>query len=149
MKETLEPAKEDDILELDEMWSFVQKRKNQQWLWMVLCRRTRQVVAYYIGDRSKKSCKKLWERIPNDYKNCYSFSDFWEAYKKVFSPELHQCVGKETGQTAHIERFNNTIRQRIGRYVRKTLSFSKSNFFHNIVTKLFIYNYNLALSVEF
>jgi IS1 family transposase len=32
---------------------------------------------------------------------------------------------KETGQTSYIERFNNTMGQRIGRLVRKTLSFSK------------------------
>lgn len=148
MKSTLQAARADDILELDEMWSFVQRRKNQVWLWIALCRRTGQVVAYYTGDRSKKSCKELWERIPADYRSCYSFSDFWEAYREVFSPEFHICVGKESGQTSHIERFNNTIRQRIGRYVRKTLSFSKSTFFHNIVMKLFIHKYNLALSVE-
>jgi IS1 family transposase len=34
-------------------------------------------------------------------------------------------VGKETGLTAYIERLNNTLRQRISRLVRKTLSFSK------------------------
>ena len=37
----------------------------------------------------------------------------------------HQSVGKETGQTAHIERLNNTLRQRVGRFLRKTMSFSK------------------------
>jgi hypothetical protein len=25
-------------------------------------------------------------------------------------------VGKETGQTAHVERWNNTLRQRLGHY---------------------------------
>jgi len=30
-------------------------------------------------------------------------------------------------QTNHIERFNNTLRQRLARFVRKTLSFSKSD----------------------
>ena len=44
----------------------------------------------------------------------------------MFPSETHRCVGKETGETAHIERWNNTLRQRIGRYVRQTLSFSKS-----------------------
>jgi IS1 family transposase len=34
-------------------------------------------------------------------------------------------VGKETGETAHIERLNNTWRQRLSRLVRQTLSFSK------------------------
>ncbi|EDW6057501.1 IS1 family transposase, partial [Salmonella enterica subsp. enterica] len=51
------PAKPDDILELDEMWTFVQKRDNKQWLWLALCRRTKQIVGYYIGDRGIKACK--------------------------------------------------------------------------------------------
>ena len=40
-------------LELDELWSFVEKKTNQAWVWIALCRRTRQVVAYAIGDRSQ------------------------------------------------------------------------------------------------
>lgn len=35
-------------------------------------------------------------------------------------------MGKETGLTSYIERFNNTLRQRVSRLVRKTLSFSKN-----------------------
>ncbi|PZU97810.1 MAG: hypothetical protein DCE90_06355 [Pseudanabaena sp.] len=37
----------------------------------------------------------------------------------------HPPVGKKTGRTAYIERLNCTLRQRVGRLVRKTLSFSK------------------------
>jgi InsA N-terminal domain/IS1 transposase len=40
------------ILELDELWSFVLKKANHSWIWIALCRRTRQVVAYAVGDRS-------------------------------------------------------------------------------------------------
>ena len=32
----------------------------------------------------------------------------------------------ETGETAHVERWKNTLRQRLARFVRMTLSFSKS-----------------------
>ncbi len=35
------------------------------------------------------------------------------------------AVGKETGKTSYIERFNCTLAQRVSRLVRKTLSFSK------------------------
>jgi hypothetical protein len=41
-------------------------------------------------------------------------SDFWEDYQKVFPSNTHQCVGKESGETAHVERWNNTLRQRLG-----------------------------------
>ena len=54
---------------------------------------------------------------------CYT--DFWSAYELVFPDSRHKSVGKETGLTAYIERLNNTLRQRISRLVRKTLSFSK------------------------
>jgi insertion element IS1 protein InsB len=38
------------ILELDELWSFVFKKVNKLWIWIALCRKTRQVVARAIGD---------------------------------------------------------------------------------------------------
>jgi insertion element IS1 protein InsB len=34
-------------------------------------------------------------------------------------------VGKETGETAHVERWKNTLRQRLVRFVRMTVSFSR------------------------
>jgi len=37
------------ILELDELWSFVANKTNQAWIWIALCRKNRQVVAYAIG----------------------------------------------------------------------------------------------------
>ena len=132
-----------DVLELDELWSFVLKKSQKRWVWLALCRRTRQIVAYVIGDRSQETCRKLWERIPVEYKACRTFSDFWDAYQKVFPEDTHQSVGKESGQTAHIERWNNTLRQRLARSVRKTLSFSKSDRFHEIALMLFIHRYNL------
>jgi transposase-like protein len=59
LADTLETAKADDVLELDELWSFVFKKSDKRWIWIALCRRTRQVVAYLIGDRSDKSCREL------------------------------------------------------------------------------------------
>ena len=138
------PSATGDVLELDELWSFVGKKSNKRWVWIALCRQTRQVVAYFIGDRSLKSCWQLWHWIPTSYRHCQTFSDFWDAYQKVFG-DSHQSVGKETGQTAHVERWNNTLRQRVSRFVRKTLSFSKTDEFHEIALKLFLHRYNLDL----
>ncbi|MGX9728973.1 MAG: IS1 family transposase [Candidatus Electronema sp. VV] len=145
LEETLLPAQNDDVLELDEMWSFVLKKVNRCWLWTAICRRTRQVVAFVLGDRSESACRLLWERIPMAYKTCRTFSDFWSAYCKVFPKETHSSVGKETGQTCRVERWNNTCRQSNARYTRKTLSFSKTAYFHELATRLFIVRYNLKL----
>src|SRR5947209_2277317 len=113
-------------LELDELWSFVLKKANRSWVWIALCRKTRQVVAYTIGDRSKETCLRLWEAIPSAYREGHCFTDFWAAYAAVIPEAQHSAVGKETGETAHVERWNKTLRQRLARFVRMTLSFSKS-----------------------
>ena len=108
LPDTLLPARRDDVLELDEAWSFVGKRQEKRWLWTALCRRTRQIVAFVIGDHSEKTCHRLWQRIPETYRNCHSYSDFWKAYQAVFPAQSHQSVGKESGETAHMERWYNT-----------------------------------------
>ena len=133
------------VLELDELWSFVLKKVNKRWVWIALCRHTRQVVAYVIGDRSEAACQKLWERIPAAYRQAHGYTDFWQAYQKVIPAEQHTPCGKETGLTAQVERWNNTLRQRFARFVRKTLSFSKSDAMHEICLRLFLHRYNLSL----
>jgi len=145
LAETLAPAQKDDVLELDEVWSFVLKKADKRWLWTAMCRRTRQIVAFVIGDRSEATCRLLWQAIPEEYKHCQSFSDFWEAYSNVFPEETHHSVGKDSGETNHMERWNNTLRQWNSRYTRKTLAFSKTDFFHELVTRLFIVRYNLNI----
>lgn len=142
LETTLVAAQAEDVLELDEVWSFVLKKTNQRWVWVALCRRTRQIVAYFIGDRTETSCLQLWRRIPRAYTRCHSFSDFWDAYQRVFATDRHQSVGKDSGETNHIERWFNTLRQRLARFVRKTLSFSKSDRFHEFVFRLFVHHYN-------
>ena len=136
IEQTLSAVEHDDVLELDEVWSFVLKKTEKRWLWTAICRHTRQIIAYVIGDRSEATCLKLWLAIPRAYKHCQTYSDFWNAYANIFPKETHQSVGKDSGQTDHMERWNNTFRQWNARYVRKTLSFSKSDFYHEIGTCL-------------
>gem|GEM_PF-862945 len=128
------------------MCSFVGCRERKVWTWTVLCRRTRQVVACVVGDRGEETCRKLWEAIPEDYRGSYSYSDLWSVYCLVFPADKHQSVEKRTGQLAHIERWHNTVRQRLACYVRKSLSFSKSLYWHELVTRWFVVTYNLELA---
>jgi IS1 family transposase len=64
----------------------------------------------------------------------------------VIPAQQHTAVGKEAGATAHVERWNNTLRQRLGWFVRKTLSFSKSDRMREMCLRLFLHRYNLACS---
>jgi insertion element IS1 protein InsB len=105
------------------------------------------VVAYAIGDRSKKTCLRLWEATAEGYRQGHCFTDFWAAYAAVIPEEQHTAVGKETGETAHVERWNNTLRQRLARFVRMTLSFSKSLIMHEACLLLFLHRYNTERAI--
>ena len=125
--DTLLPAQDKDVLELDEAWTFVgNKTTGACWLWTALCRRTRQIVAFFIGAHDEAACQQLWQRVPPAYAACATRSDGWRTYTAVLPAEQHRTVSKQTGETAHQERWYNSLRQRLARYVRKTLSFSKS-----------------------
>jgi insertion element IS1 protein InsB len=54
-----------------------------------------------------------------------------------------QAVGKNSGQTNHVEQWFNTLHQRLARFVRKTLSVSKTDAFHELAFRLFVQQYNL------
>ncbi|MFM7546077.1 MAG: IS1 family transposase [Synechococcales cyanobacterium] len=134
-------------IQLDEMWSYVGNKDMKKWIWLAIDADTREIVGAYIGDRSRRSAKKLWLSIPAVYRQCaVCYTDFWEAYSQVLPSKRHKAVGKETGKTNYVERVNNTFRQRIGRLVRKTLSFSKKLKNHIGAVWYFIHHYNALIT---
>jgi insertion element IS1 protein InsB len=132
-------------VEADEMSSFVQKKANKQWIWIAMDATTRQVIAFYIGDRSRRSAKRLWAKIPQVYRQHATFyTDQYVVYEGVIPAAQHKAISKLARKTNHIERFNNTLRQRVSRLVRETLSFSKKLANHIGAIKYFICYYNLT-----
>jgi insertion element IS1 protein InsB len=130
----------------DELWSFVGEKEQKRWVWIALCRRTRQIMAFYIGDRSKLSARQLEQRLPYPYTLCPMYTDQYDAYPSVLPDHLHWEKEKKRGATSHIERWNNTLRQRLARFVRKTLSFSKCDVMHRLMLEWFIIEYNLEIA---
>ncbi len=136
-------------IQCDEMWSFVGDKDNKQWIWLAIDVLTKEIVGVYIGKRDEAGARGLWDSLPAVYRQCaVSYTDFWSAYGIVFPKKRHRAVGKDTGQTNYIERFNNTMRQRISRLGRKTLSFSKKLSNHRGAIWYFIHEYNTCLSIN-
>jgi insertion element IS1 protein InsB len=132
-------------VEADEMASFVQKKENKQWIWLAMDVKTRQIIAFHVGDRSRKSAKKLWAKIPLAYRQQATFyTDQYVVYKGVIPAAQHRAINKKARKTNHIESFNNTLRQRVSRLVRSALSFSKKLANHIGAIKMFICHYNLS-----
>lgn len=135
-------------MEWDELWSYVGSKAEKVWIWLALERQTRRIVGLARGDRTDNTGRARWLSLPPDYRNrAILYSDFWASYANVLpSKRLHQ-VGKDSGQTAPIERFNNTLRQFCANLVRKTLSFSKKLKQPERRFRLFIDHYNATLAV--
>jgi insertion element IS1 protein InsB len=124
----------------------VDNKNNKQWVWLALDADTREIVGVYIGARDEAAARELWKSLPVVYRQCaIACTDFWAAYSPVLASKRHRAVGKETGKISYIERFNNTLRQRVSRLVRKTLSFSKSLENHIGAIWYFIHAYNKSL----
>ena len=135
-------------LEIDEQWSFVQKKKQQQWLWYGLNRRTGRIAAFVVGfccraahrqkRRTDKSCRELCHKLaPCRVKEFYT--DQWKSYRKCLDPQFH-FIGK--AGTQNIERKNLNFRTHLKRLQRRTISFSKSLEMHQAVIRLYIHALN-------
>jgi IS1 family transposase len=90
----------------------VKIQANKQWIWLALEVETREMVGVYVGDRSRAGAQGLWDALPAVYRHCaVAYTHFWSAYDDVFPSKRHQSVGKDSGKTSYIERFNCTLRQ--------------------------------------
>jgi len=131
--------------ELDELWSFVGKKANRQWVWIAMDATTRQVLAFHVGDRSQASAHALWQKLPAVYQEqAIFYTDQYAVYTDVIPLARHRAISKLARRTNHVERFNCTLRQRVSRLVRSTLSFSKKLANHVGAIKYFICHYNLT-----
>lgn len=136
-------------VQMDEQESFVNDKGQEQWVWLAMDADTGEIVGCYIGNRSGKAAQALWDSLPAVYRQCaVCYTDFWSSYPVVLPSKRHRAVGKGTGKTSYIERFNCTLRQRVSRLVRKTLSFSKKLENHIGAIWLFIHHYNASLPVH-
>ena len=111
-------------------------------------RHTRQTAGAAFGDRSDKTCPMLRQSLPPDYrKRAVIHTDYRESYADVLPSERLHRSDKESGETAHIGRFDNTLRRMCPGMVRKTLSFGKDRTMHGKRIRIFIDYCNSKISV--
>ena len=132
-----------EAAEVDEMWSYVGKKKEPRWLWHALDHGTGKILAYVFGRRQDEVFLQL-KALLEPFGITRFFTDHWGAYARHLTSETHM-PGKQN--TQQIERKHLTLRTRIKRLARKTICFSKSIELHDIVIGLFVNRYEFGLSV--
>ena len=88
-------------VEADEQWSFVRKKQQQRWLWVVFGHHTHEVMAYCFGPRTDAVAKSLLKRL-TPLNAVKWFTDGLPAYQRLLQQEQHH-IGKCNTQS--IERF--------------------------------------------
>ena len=129
-------------LQLDGMWSFVDYKKNKQWVWVANCPAMKQVLALYVGGRAKRDAQLLLAKLPERVRRfCKFATDHFVSYYRVIASAQHR-PGKEF--TYYIEGYFIGVRARVSRLVRRALSFSKKLSNHLAAIRFFIWQRNLA-----
>jgi IS1 family transposase len=124
--------------ELDEMWSFIGKKREQCWLWYAFAPQTKQIIGYVLGRRTDESCRRLLDKL-EACRITRFHTDDWESYQKLL-PSYRHWIGK--AGTQRIERQNLNFRTHLKRLQRRTICFSKSREMHEAVIKLYINHSN-------
>ena len=119
---------------MDEMWSFVGRKKNPRWLWHATDHVSGKTLAYVFGPRKDRSFLKL-KRLLKPFGIKRYYTDHWGAYTRHIDPN-HHFPGKR--KTQKIERKHLNLCTWLKRLPRKTICFSKSEEMHDVVIGLFI-----------
>jgi insertion element IS1 protein InsB len=129
--------------EADEMWSFVESKLQQRWLWHAIDHHSREILAYVLATHEDEAFVKRKDLL-EPFGITQFYTDAWGAYERHLDPDEH-IVGKRN--TQKIERKHLTLRTRIKRLARKSICFSKSVLMHDIVIGLFINRFEFGLSI--
>lgn len=85
---------------MDEMWSYVQSKQQQRWLWLAIDHATRKVLAYVLASHEDQAFLAL-KALLAPFGIMQFYTDGGGAYKRHLAPALH-TVGKRN--TQRIER---------------------------------------------
>ena len=72
--------------EADEMWSYLQNKKKQRWLWYVIDHNTKEILAYTLGTRKYFVFKKL-KNLLKPFEIDIFYTDNWGAYSQNLDPQ--------------------------------------------------------------
>jgi IS1 family transposase len=130
-----------ESLEVDEFWTYVEKKSNKVWLIYAYDRESGEIVAYVWSKRNLKTARALWKKLTElgvSYRKICT--DDWQSFVTVFKEDNH-IIGK--ANTVGIGGNNCRLRHRIRRAFRKTCCFSKKklNHFKSFDLAFFYINY--------
>jgi insertion element IS1 protein InsB len=110
------------VIELDEMWHFLQRKDNKVWIWKAYDRTTGRLVDWECGGRDEQTLRRLFDRLAR-WKVRLFCTDSYGVYPLVLAVGNHY-QGK--GETVALERNNGQQRHWTAVLRRRSIVVSKS-----------------------
>ncbi|HLK28672.1 MAG TPA: IS1 family transposase [Puia sp.] len=130
--------------ELDELRTFVRRKRNECWVAYAICSHTKQVVDFIVGRRSKRTLKMITGTLLLSGVETVK-TDKLNIYKSLIPAERHKasayCINS-------IERNNLNLRTHLKRLSRKTICFSKSREMLEACLKIYFWKNKLLSGVH-
>ena len=121
----------DAVYEVDEIKTFVGRKKDHIWVAYALNCADKSVVCFSVVPRTNETLSKVTDKLTNAR---LIYTDKLRQYKTLISPEIHRISHRGTN---HIERHNLTIRTHIKRLTRRTICFSRKAIMLYAVLKIY------------
>jgi insertion element IS1 protein InsB len=132
-EEKPEPAGKPIVLQPDEMWHDLKRKRQKLWIWNALDHDSGQLLDWECGRRDKGTLKKLVDRLAPWDVELYC-TDPWVTYASVIPQDK---LLQSKAATHAIERHHCRQRHWFGRFKRKSIIVSKSKEMVDLTMALF------------
>lgn len=122
--------------EVDEMFIKIANGKSQNWLIYAIEQKTKNVISFIIGNRSKENLKQVINKILL-LQPSMVYTDRLNIYPSLIPKSIHKRFQYGTNR---IERMNLTLRTHIKRLSRKTICFSKQEKYLEAHLKIYFWD---------
>ena len=119
--------------EVDEIKTFVGRKKDHIWVAYALNCADKSVVCFSVGPRTNETLSRVTDKLTNAR---LIYTDKLRQYKTLISPEIHRTAHLGTN---HIVRYILTIRTLIKRLTRRTICFSRKTIMLYAVLKIYFW----------
>ena len=108
--------------EIDELRTYCNNKKNELWLIYAINRKTKRIMDFFVGRRTKENIAKVVSTIQK-LQPKHIYSDRSNIYEKLINKAIHKIYPRCTN---YIERKNLTLRMHLKRLSRRTICFTRN-----------------------
>ncbi|WP_094227757.1 IS1 family transposase [Methanolobus psychrotolerans] len=119
--EALKSENEIEIVELDEMHTYISNKK-YCWIWIAVDRVGKKFIDCSFGSRGTETGIQLWRKLETKAVG-QIMTDYWKAYAAFLPRKIHT---RSKAETYTVEGYNSILRHFLTRLRRKSKCYTKS-----------------------